>query len=89
MHALILQGTDFLWAPVSALLVRFLYGSNVLGAVAFLEEILPFTDVLPTATLAFIFEVLFTTAEAQEEQAKQRKGKGVIDVQARRVDDDK
>jgi hypothetical protein len=61
-----LDASDFLWAPVSALLVRFLYGSNVLAAVNLLEELLPFTDVIPTATIACLLEIFFRKAEADD-----------------------
>jgi hypothetical protein len=37
------DASDLLWAPLSAVLVRLLYGSNTLAAVNFLEELLPFT----------------------------------------------
>lgn len=73
------QGFDFLWAPVSALLIRQLYGSNVLGLVAFVEELLPFTDIIPTATLAFVLEVFF--AEVDKANTRGEDGK-VIDVRA-------
>ena len=54
------EGTDLLWAPISALLVRALYGNNVLAIVNLIEELLPFTDIIPTATLAFILELAST-----------------------------
>ena len=44
--------SDIAWAPVAALLLRSLYGgSNVIFALEFTEEILPFTDILPLATI--------------------------------------
>lgn len=43
--------TDVVWAPIAGLALRSLYGSNVLFALEFAEEILPFTDILPLATL--------------------------------------
>ena len=42
--------SDFVWAPIAALILRSLYASNVVFALEFLEEILPFTDILPFAT---------------------------------------
>ncbi|GMF40818.1 unnamed protein product [Phytophthora fragariaefolia] len=46
---------DVLWAPVSAKMVDMLYKESSPHAkyVAFLEEVLPFTDFIPTATLAW------------------------------------
>ena len=46
---------DLLWAPVSSKMVDVLYKESSPRAryVAFLEEVLPFTDIIPTATLAW------------------------------------
>lgn len=46
---------DMFWAPASARLVSDFYGDTVPFAtyLAFLEEFLPFTDFVPTATLAW------------------------------------
>ncbi|KAJ0392746.1 hypothetical protein ATCC90586_001453 [Pythium insidiosum] len=46
---------DMLWAPASAALVSALYSDSTPSAkyVAFIEEFLPFTDFIPTATLAW------------------------------------
>lgn len=46
---------DVLWAPVSAKLVSGMYSESSPHAkyVAFFEELLPFTDFIPTATLAW------------------------------------
>lgn len=51
---------DVLWAPVSAKMVDTLYKESSPHAkyVAFMEEILPFTDFIPTATLAWVKENL-------------------------------
>ncbi|RLN55972.1 hypothetical protein BBJ29_004033 [Phytophthora kernoviae] len=51
---------DVLWAPVSAKMVDTLYSESSPHAkyVAFVEEILPFTDFIPTATLAWLKENL-------------------------------
>ena len=44
--------TDIVYAPVAALALRSLFqGSNVVFALEFLEEFLPFTDILPLATI--------------------------------------
>ncbi|KAL4151559.1 hypothetical protein PRNP1_008501 [Phytophthora ramorum] len=51
---------DVLWAPVSAKMVDTLYSQSSPHAkyVAFVEELLPFTDFIPTATLAWLKENL-------------------------------
>jgi hypothetical protein len=44
--------TDVIYAPIAATILRSLYGgSNILFGLEFAEEILPFTDILPLATL--------------------------------------
>lgn len=48
---------DVGWAPVSAALVWYLYGDRRFVALNFVEEILPFTDWIPSATLAWLSEV--------------------------------
>lgn len=89
--------SDFFWAPVSALLVRLLYGSNVLAAVNLLEELLPFTDAIPTATIGFVLDFFFRKTEAEDaaQQPQQRQdGRrradigNVVDVKATVIKDD-
>lgn len=50
------EGEDAIWAPVSAAVVQAMYGNKLLTAVDFLEEALPFTDALPTATIGWAIE---------------------------------
>jgi|ERR1712166_143943 len=47
---------DVFWAPLSALLVFQLYGNTLLSGVALVEELLPFTDVFPTATVGWALQ---------------------------------
>lgn len=47
---------DFAWAPTSALLLKQLFGSNAISGVDFVKEALPFTDILPVATIAWALE---------------------------------
>jgi len=52
--------TDIVYAPVAALALRSLFqGSNVVFALEFLEEILPFTDILPLATICWVVETYY------------------------------
>lgn len=48
--------TDILYAPIAATVLRNLYGSNILFGLEFAEEILPFTDVLPLATICWVID---------------------------------
>lgn len=51
---------DVVYAPIAALLLRQLFaGSNVVFLLEFTEEILPFTDVLPLATICWVVESFF------------------------------
>lgn len=48
--------TDIVWAPLSAMIFYKLFGGRFgkIGAVInFLEEIIPFTDIIPTFTIAW------------------------------------
>ncbi len=50
--------TDLVWAPVSAVIFYRLFGGKMGvfgGGFSFLEELLPFTDFIPTFTLAWAF----------------------------------
>lgn len=52
--------TDVVWAPIAALSLRSLFqGSNVVFALEFAEEIFPFTDILPLATICWIVETFY------------------------------
>ena len=51
--------TDVVWAPIAGYALRSLYESNVLFALEFTEEILPFTDILPLATVCWVVNTFF------------------------------
>jgi len=51
--------TDVVWAPIAALGLRNLYGSNVVFALEFVEEILPFTDFIPLATVCWVVDSFY------------------------------
>lgn len=49
--------SDIIWAPLSAVIYFSLFGGKIGligGAFSFLEELLPFTDILPTFTLSWL-----------------------------------
>lgn len=50
------EGTDIAWAPVQAALVNWLFGNALISGFAFVEELLPGTDFIPTATIAWFWE---------------------------------
>ena len=50
--------SDVVWAPIAGLLMARMYKGTVgkvAGIFAFLEEILPFTDIIPSFTLTWIY----------------------------------
>ena len=50
--------TDVLWAPISAILLKFMYKGKIGtigGIISFLEEALPGLDFIPTFTLTWIY----------------------------------
>jgi len=52
------EATDVAWAPIQTILIMAMYNdtSSSLKYVSFVEEILPFTDIIPTATMGWIME---------------------------------
>ena len=53
--------TDVAFAPLEAYLLKILFGSNVIAGFGFVEELLPFTDIIPTFTLAWCLSNLWPT----------------------------
>ena len=50
--------SDVVWAPVAGFLMAWMYKGKVgkvAGVLTFLEEIIPFTDVIPSFTLTWIY----------------------------------
>lgn len=58
------EAADLLWAPASAFLVRAVFESNILALANFAKEALPFTDILPLATLAWVLYFVYPDSEA-------------------------
>ena len=47
---------DAIWAPISAILVYYMFGRKLSWAgFTFVEELAPFADVIPSATIAWFF----------------------------------
>jgi hypothetical protein len=55
--------SDILYAPIAATILRSLYGSNIVFALEFIEEILPFTDILPLATICWVVDTFATDSD--------------------------
>jgi hypothetical protein len=53
---------DFVWAPLSAYLMTKLYKGRkgkIAAAITFVEEALPFLDIVPTFTLMWLYTYVF------------------------------
>lgn len=50
------EAADAVFAPASAVMLKMLYSSNGIAAIGATEEILPGTDLTPTATIAWFME---------------------------------
>lgn len=53
---IIAEFSDIVWAPISALIFNRLFGGRlglIGGVLNFLEEIIPFTDIIPSFTIAW------------------------------------
>ena len=61
------EGFDLIWAPVQTILIMAMYDEVTpnLKYVSFIEEILPFTDIVPSATIGWLAEFGVPWAEQQ------------------------
>ena len=60
--------SDVIWAPIAGYLMTTMYKGNVGkvgGVITFLEEILPFSDFIPTFTLTWIYNYLIKSKNVQ------------------------
>ncbi len=58
--------TDVIWAPIAAWLMTRMYkgkAGQAAGAFAFVEELIPGLDVIPTFTLMWLYTHVFKTKE--------------------------
>ena len=61
---------DFVWAPASAWLMIKLYKGKkgkIAAAISFIEEALPFLDIIPTFTLMWIYTYIFSSEQEAED----------------------
>eukprot|EP00903_Cladosiphon_okamuranus_P007634 g7403.t1 len=72
------ESADVLWAPMSYLIIDAMYhdSSPWAGVFGAMEELLPFTDVIPTATLAWMKEYLPLMLQALQNAAGSGPGGG-------------
>jgi len=63
---LIGEFSDVIWAPLAGFLMTYMYKGKmgkIAGTLTFLEEIIPFTDFIPTFTLTWIYKYLLRKDE--------------------------
>ncbi len=56
------ESIDYIWAPVSGLLLAKMYGGmtgKIAAVFGTLEEFMPFTDVIPTFTLTWLYVYVY------------------------------
>lgn len=59
--------SDFITAPIAATVLQNLFGSNrILFVLELTEEILPFTDIIPLATLAWVVDTYFGESDVAQ-----------------------
>ncbi|KUJ59970.1 hypothetical protein AR687_20325 [Flavobacteriaceae bacterium CRH] len=54
--------SDIIWAPIAAFIMSRMYKGRVgkvAGFLTFVEEIIPFTDIIPSFTLTWIYTYFF------------------------------
>lgn len=49
--------SDTVWAPIYAIILYYMYDKNIYAGLGWLEEALPFTDFIPSATIFWLIEV--------------------------------
>lgn len=61
---------DLIWAPVSGYLMTRLYkgkAGKIAGIFAFLEEILPGTDIIPSFTIMWFYTYVFSSEKPSDD----------------------
>ena len=61
---------DIIWAPISGYIITKMYKGNkgkVAGIISFLEEIIPFLDVIPTFTIMWIYTYIINKEDTKNE----------------------
>ncbi len=67
--SLIFPPFDFIWAPLSAYFMTKLYKGRegkIAAVVSFVEEALPFLDVIPTFSLMWLYTYAFANKQIQK-----------------------
>lgn len=60
------EGIDIIWAPISGLLLAYMYKGTVgkvAGILGFIEELIPMLDFIPTFTLTWLYTYVFNSED--------------------------
>lgn len=60
---------DIIWAPVSGYVMTKMYSGTkgkIAGIISFIEEIIPFSDVIPTFTIMWFYTHVFSKEQPKE-----------------------
>ena len=63
---------DIIWAPLSGYIMSKMYSGTkgkIAGIISFVEEIIPFSDFIPTFTLMWIYTNFFSKEVEKKEEA--------------------
>lgn len=74
---------DFAWAPISGYIMSLMYKGTkgkVAGVVSFFEEIVPFSDIVPTFTLMWIYTYIIKKEDSSEIEKEEENKTITIDV---------
>ena len=61
--------TDLVWAPISGILLVVMFkgtAGKLAGVFGFIEELLPFVDVIPTFTITWVYTYVIRGGKGQE-----------------------
>jgi hypothetical protein len=64
---------DLVWAPLSGYIMTKMYIGNkgkIAGIVSFIEEIIPFSDFIPTFTIMWFYTHVFNKEDTKKEDDK-------------------
>lgn len=74
---------DVVWAPLSALIMAIMYKGvkgKIAGIISFIEEIIPFTDVIPTFTIMWIYTNFIEKPTVQNLESKVQNSKDNVKI---------
>lgn len=65
---------DIIWAPISAYIMTILYKGKkgkIAGIISFLEEIIPFSDIIPSFTIMWFYTYKFEKKDINDIKLKE------------------